>query len=910
MRRALSQFGEVKSVSLAPEERGSGRRHRGFGQAAFSRAGEAEAALSNGEVSLLGRTISIAAPKQKKKLSDREHELRDALKQVRTAVELNCVITRYEPLQTDGEYAVLVSACGRARDWRAALDLLEGMGERGIRPTLVTLNTAMTVFGQAGKWKKARETFEWLRELEMEPDLFSYSAAISAIGKAGEWRDALRLFDECKAAMKPNVFVYGAALAARGLPWAEARALLAQMRAQRIPPNVIVYNSAIHAAARSGEPARALELLRAMEGDSLRPTVSSYNAVLDACAKASPAHWELALQILPEMRSHGVRPDAISYNCAVAALAKAGEAELALQLLGERRDVDGLKPNAVAYNLAITACAKSSGHESALALLAEARELKLQPDAAAFSATIAACANAAQVGKALEVLHEAERSGVAPSVASVSQAVWATGRTADAPRALALVDQAIACGVALDTMACNGVIHALANALRPANCVAFLDKMRHAERGLPHPDIQCCNSVLKACAAAFHVADAAALLAQMEVGKGGLPVPDVVSYNILVDMHGKDHQLDRSFQMARRLQRSLGTRAPDSFTLTSLVYACLRCRQSSRVAPLLRRAERERWAGVQVGDSADATAAFAVRLAVAQAAVEDEDATRTHAGGADALSRAGRANAERAVEDALAAIRELEAREGGVGTAAADALIVASIRLNVSATGWAFAREQFEAAAGGSRTLAVSTWVCGLHAAHLSWKAGTDLRELGAASPVARVATWQYLQPHLLDAMFGEEGGGVAAADCPFAPRHLRAAAEAALRNLRVDYAQTAARRLTYSDGRGFAYPHGALLLDARSGATLAVGHNRVGAGGELVHAEVDAIRNAIHGGAGDGIVWSDVELLVAELDMDTGGFASAHPCAACTTFLLKEAGLTRVWHTTANRGLVAMFLK
>ena len=74
----------------------------------------------------------------------------------------------------------------------------------------------------------------------------------------------------------------------------------------------------------------------------------------------------------------------------------------------------------------------------------------------------------------------------------------------------------------------------------------------------------------------------------------------------------------------------------------------------------------------------------------------------------------------------------------------------------------------------------------------------------------------------------------------------------------------------------------------------LGVGHNRVGADGALVHAEVDAVRDAA--GAARG---RRTELLVVELDMDTGGFASAHPCAACTAFLLRDAGLARAWHTT-----------
>ena len=105
------------------------------------------------------------------------------------------------------------------------------------------------------------------------------------------------------------------------------------------------------------------------------------------------------------------------------------------------------------------------------------------------------------------------------------------------------------------------------------------------------------------------------------------------------------------------------------------------------------------------------------------------------------------------------------------------------------------------------------------------------------------------------------------------------------------------------------------MLVDAASGRVLGVGHNRVDAGGALVHAEVDAVRDAEATAARDGAAGGSfnsrrAELLVVELDMDTGGFASAHPCAACTAFLLRRAGLARVWHTTPSRGLVAISLR
>ena len=82
------------------------------------------------------------------------------------------------------------------RSGERALELLEGMRERGIEPDVISYSAAISACEKGGQWERALELLEGMRERGIEPDVISYSAAISACARASQAAHAEKLFKE------------------------------------------------------------------------------------------------------------------------------------------------------------------------------------------------------------------------------------------------------------------------------------------------------------------------------------------------------------------------------------------------------------------------------------------------------------------------------------------------------------------------------------------------------------------------------------------------------------------------------------------------------------------------------------------------------------------------------------------
>ena len=60
--------------------------------------------------------------------------------------------------ETDGTasvhtYAAVIRVCGRAKQWKVALQLLKRMEQRKMYPEVVTFSAAISACGNAGQWR-------------------------------------------------------------------------------------------------------------------------------------------------------------------------------------------------------------------------------------------------------------------------------------------------------------------------------------------------------------------------------------------------------------------------------------------------------------------------------------------------------------------------------------------------------------------------------------------------------------------------------------------------------------------------------------------------------------------------------------------------------------------------------------
>ena len=161
-----------------------------------------------------------------------------------------------------------------------------------------------------------KERYAQTKDPDHMPDVMTYTTVMDAYGKCGRYHSTLKaeaLLDELKdlyeksgksnPKLKPNVRTYTTLIAG----WSktrspdstrEAERLLAEMQASEDPemqPNARTFTAVIHTWGRSADHTkaqRALKLLQKMKElakttgrKDVAPTLASYNACLDACAR-------------------------------------------------------------------------------------------------------------------------------------------------------------------------------------------------------------------------------------------------------------------------------------------------------------------------------------------------------------------------------------------------------------------------------------------------------------------------------------------------------------------------------------------------------------------------------------------------------------------------------------------------
>eukprot|EP00752_Nemacystus_decipiens_P013027 g11525.t1 len=313
-----------------------------------------------------------------------------------------------------------VDACGRAGKWREAVNLIEEMQtDAGITPNAITYNAAITACRKGKQWKKAVALLREMPERGIAPNVASFSVAISALGDAGRSKDAVALFREMgEVGVEPDVMCFTAVLSAcaggnkpasqRG-SWAGGAGWSAASRG-----GGGAGATGVGATARGSPPWEdALALLREMPAAGLEPNVVHFNAAISACAVVG--RWREAVALLEEMEGlPGVLPDVVTFSAAITACGNGLKFERAVWLL-RRMPEKGLRPNNFAYNAAISACAKCGRYESATALLSEMWEMKgagVTPDAFSYSSAITACRNGNNIERASELKKEMSRRGI------------------------------------------------------------------------------------------------------------------------------------------------------------------------------------------------------------------------------------------------------------------------------------------------------------------------------------------------------------------------------------------------------------------------------------------------------------------------------------------------------------------
>ena len=270
------------------------------------------------------------------------------------------------------------------QSWRWAGNLLAVAKAALLRANLVCQNSALDVFARASQWLAGLQLLKnWMTQ-RGGVDVITLTSAIQACGAATDCEQALALLkladSDDPSSPDPDVIMFNAvihSLAGKG-DWQRAFALLFEVEARRMRPDVATYTSAIGSCRLAGAWPQAL-LMYARARSRKVQVARVCSAVLMVCEKSG--RWQQAVALLSEVAMY-VPPivDILCFNIALGSCDKASVHQGALQLL-DRFGEWLVQPDACSYNTAVSSLGKAAIWQQALHRLDHMMDKQLLPDA-------------------------------------------------------------------------------------------------------------------------------------------------------------------------------------------------------------------------------------------------------------------------------------------------------------------------------------------------------------------------------------------------------------------------------------------------------------------------------------------------------------------------------------------------
>lgn len=254
-------------------------------------------------------------------------------------------------------YNTMISACGRAKDWRQVEKLWGGLAENSLSGTLMTYDLLVSTFVQCGQSELAVEAYEEMLRNGLDPSEDIMKAIIASCTKEGRWEFALATFRRMlSAGMKPNIIVFNSVINSLGKAGEDELAfrMYHLLTSSGLEPDQYTWSALLSALYRSGRCWDALELFQGIK--SKHPSVLNshlYNIALMSCERLG--QWEHALQLLWVMEKSGLQISAVSYNHVIRACEVACEPKVALKVY-RRMTHERCSPDTFTHLSVIRAC--------------------------------------------------------------------------------------------------------------------------------------------------------------------------------------------------------------------------------------------------------------------------------------------------------------------------------------------------------------------------------------------------------------------------------------------------------------------------------------------------------------------------------------------------------------------------
>ena len=314
-------------------------------------------------------------------------------------------------------YSAAINGCMLGRQGKLARHLLDTMKSKGVPPTLVCVNGALSASARCGEWVEALDLLHCMpQSYGLKPDVYSYAAALDACDKASQWKSALQLLAVMRGSGATSGDILGG-VNSSSLVLGTDTGVSNGGSSDSVQPNAHCYAAAIGACGRAGQWQKALQLLDSVEGATgLPPNVVCWNVAASACRFAG--EWQAAVALRNRMADEASAAQAALCQFDVDDQSEpntSSKRSVTAQAGHEATHLDGSRGGKSIESQDWLAQADGMpGSDLTYARSMEALEAAAvaMPDEGTYSAAIGACDAAGQVDEAVRLFVEARERGL------------------------------------------------------------------------------------------------------------------------------------------------------------------------------------------------------------------------------------------------------------------------------------------------------------------------------------------------------------------------------------------------------------------------------------------------------------------------------------------------------------------
>ncbi|PKA52936.1 Pentatricopeptide repeat-containing protein [Apostasia shenzhenica] len=450
------------------------------------------------------------------------------------------------------DFALVFREFAQRTDWQRSLRLFKYM-QRQIwcRPDEHIHAILIGVLGRESLLDKAREVFDEMPTNSVPRTALSYTSIINAYARNAQHGVALDLLAQMKAErIVPSVLTYNTILnacARADLPWDSLLSLFAEMRHDGIHPDIVTYNTLIAAAGGRGLADQAEMVLRSMLDSGVTPDSSTHAYLVDTFAKLG--RLDRMSELLAEMEAGGHLLDAGAYNVLIEAHARSGEAKKAMGVLRQMQAA-GCTPTAPTYSILLKLYGTNGQYESVRELFLEMKVGNTEPDASTYNILIQVFGEGGYFNEVVTLFHDMVEEKVEPNMETYEILISACGKGGLHRDAKVVLSHMNNNGVVPSSKAYTGVVEAFGQAsLYEEAFVAF--NTMHEIGSVP--TLETYNSLIYSFARGGLFKEAEAILMRMN---GAGIQRDEESFNGLIEAYCQGGQYEDAIKSYMEMQNS------------------------------------------------------------------------------------------------------------------------------------------------------------------------------------------------------------------------------------------------------------------------------------------------------------------------------------------------------------------